>query len=155
MSGRWGMNKAECCRLPPLLTTLPCTSSVTTGETTETRQHSQEDWRARGTERSARYWGSEESDARTSASGRKNTARMWLTDESNHRKQKQVSWFEMTITHSLVTCRQSECWRAFPRCSPVLAVVLNLWIHDISAQAAYPVASDRRKQPASRQQLWL
>lgn len=42
-------------------------------------------------------------------------------------------------TYSLVACRQPVC--RFSRCSFVLAVVLNLWLDNVSAQAAYPVAS--------------
>lgn len=49
------------------------------------------------------------------------------------------------MAYSLVTCRQSVCQCVFSRCSLILTVVCNLWLCNISAQAAHPVTSEQDK----------
>lgn len=44
------------------------------------------------------------------------------------------------LAFSLVTWRQSVCQCLFSRCPLILTVVLNLWLHSVSTQAAHPVA---------------
>lgn len=48
-------------------------------------------------------------------------------------------------TYSQVTCSQPVSRSVFSRCSLILTVVLDLWLHSVSAQAAHPVASEQDK----------
>ena len=65
------------------------------------------------------------------------------------------------MTHSLVGLRQ-PVWRCvFSRSSLVLAIVLDFWLRDISAQAAHPVASEQDKKQhqvnnkTARKEVWI
>ena len=65
------------------------------------------------------------------------------------------------MTHSLVGLRQSMWRGVFSRYSLVLTVVLDLWLRDISAQAAHPVASEQGKKQHQvnnktvRKEVWV
>lgn len=65
--------------------------------------------------------------------------------EHSHRKPPAIISMNAAnkMAYSLVTGWQSIYRCVFSRCSLVLTVVLDLWLHDVSAQAAHPVASEQ------------